>query len=75
MDTMLNIIQSNLEEKNIIFEPKDQQIRCLVHIIDLAAKKALEDLQASALANEADIMEETEKTEEDRKSIVYKISL
>jgi len=44
MDTMLNIIQSNLEEKNIIFEPKDQRVRCLAHIIDLAAKKALEDL-------------------------------
>ena len=78
MDTMLNIIQSNLEEKNIIFEPKDQRVRCLAHIIDLAAKKALEDLWASAPADEADIMEETEETEEtekDRKSIVYKVSL
>ena len=75
MDTMLNIIGSNLEEKNITFEPKDQQVRCLAHIIDLAAKKALEDLWASALADETDIMEETEETEEDLKSIVYKESL
>jgi hypothetical protein len=72
---MLNIIQSNLEEKNITFEPKDQRVRCLAHIIDLAAKKALEDLRASAPADEADIMEETEETEEDLKSIVYKVSL
>jgi hypothetical protein len=72
---MLNIIQSNLEEKNITFEPKDQWVRCLAHIIDLATKKALEDLRASAPADEADIMEETEETEEDLKSIVYKVSL
>ena len=67
-----------MEEKNIIFEPKDQRVRCLTHIIDLAAKKALENLQASAPADEADIMEETketEKTKEDCKSIVYKVSL
>jgi len=78
MDTMLNIIQSNLKEKNIIFELKDQRVRCLAHIIDLAAKKALEDLRASAPADETDIMKETketEETEEDRKSIVYKVSL
>ena len=75
MDTMLNIIQSNLEEKNIIFEPKDQWVWCLAHIIDLAAKKALKYLWASASADEADIMEETEETEEDCKSIVYKVSL
>ena len=78
MNTMLNIIQSNLKEKNIIFELKDQWVWCLTHIIDLAAKKALEDLWASALADEADIMKETKKTEEteeDRKSIVYKVSL
>ena len=78
MDTMLNIIQSNLKEKNIIFELKDQWIRCLTHIIDLAAKKALEDLRASAPADEADIMKETEETKEtkkDHKSIVYNVSL
>jgi hypothetical protein len=72
---MLNIIQSNLEEKNITFEPKDQRVQCLTHIIDLAAKKALEDLRASAPTDEADIMEKTEETEEDLKSIVYKVSL
>ena len=75
IDTMLNIIQFNLEKKNITFEPKDQWVRCLVHIIDLVVKKTLENLQASTSANEIDIIEETEETEEDLKSIVYKVSL
>lgn len=72
---MLDIIRSNLEEKNITFEPENQRVRCLAHIIDLAAKKALEDLRASGPGDEADIMEETVETEEDLKSIVYKVSL
>ena len=75
MDTMLNIIHVNLEEKNITFDPDNQRVRCLAHIIDLAAKKALEDLRASGPDDETDIMEDTEETEEDLKSIMYKVGL
>jgi hypothetical protein len=74
MDTMLKLIQYDLKEKNITFDPDNQRVRCLAHIIDLAAKKALNELQASGPDNEADIMEEDEETEEDLKSIVYKVS-
>ncbi len=78
MDTMLCVISDNLKEKNITFDPYNQRVRCLAHVIDLAAKKALKDLNASGPEAEKCILEEVDKVdeiEEDLKSVVYKVSL
>lgn len=72
---MLDVISDDLAEKNITFEPHNQRVRCLAHIIDLAAKKALKDLDASGPDTEADILEEVDEAEEDLKNVVYKVSL
>lgn len=40
MDTMLDKISSELILKNITFDPNNQRVRCLAHVINLAAKKS-----------------------------------
>ena len=75
MDTILDMISDDLTEKNITFEPHNQRVRCLAHIIDLAAKKALKDLDASGPDTEADVLEEVDEAEENLKNVVYKVSL
>lgn len=47
MNTMLDKISRSLNEKNITFNPKNQRVRCLAHIINLAAKQAIENLYVS----------------------------
>ena len=44
MDVMLNKISQALHNKNIQFYPKNQRVRCFAHIVNLAAKQALENL-------------------------------
>ena len=72
---MLDVISHDLAEKNITFDPQNQRVRCFAHIIDLAAKKVLNDLNASGPATEADVLNEVEETEEDLKNVIYKVSL
>ena len=47
MNTMLDKISRSLNEKNITFNSKNQRVRCLAHIINLAAKQAIENLYVS----------------------------
>ena len=64
MDVMLNKISSALYSKNISFYPKNQRVRCLAHIINLAAKKALENLD-----NDSEITNNNESFT----NIIYKV--
>ena len=64
MDVMLNKISSSLRSKNIRFYPQNQRVRCLAHIINLAAKKALENL---------DNDEEIENNNESFNNVIYKV--
>jgi hypothetical protein len=76
MDTMLSIISYSLNNQNIIFDPQHQHVRCLAHIINLAVKKALEDLSASGLDIDENILEEeTDENSEKLKNIIYKVIL
>jgi hypothetical protein len=70
MNTMLNKISANLHEKNIIFDPNSQRIRCLAHVINLAAKQAIENLYISR--PDDDDLNNTE--EEELLSIISKVS-
>jgi len=73
MNTMLDVISSKLEKTGVIFDPKNHRVRCLTHIIDLAAKKALNDVHASGPDSESDILEKEEDTEEDLRNAIYKV--
>lgn len=68
MDTMLNKLSKSLENQGVFFDPYNQRVRCLAHVINLAAKKALENLHAS------DFDDEEEDTESNLNNTVYKVS-
>ncbi len=70
MNTMLNKISNSLHEKNINFNPNNQRVRCLAHIINLAAKQAIENLYVSW--SDDDILDETNNNTE-LTSIIYKV--
>jgi len=70
MNTMLNKISNSLREKNINFNPNNQRVRCLAHIINLAAKQVIENLYVSW--SDDDILDETNNNTE-LTSIIYKV--
>lgn len=72
MNTMLNKISNSLHEKSINFNPNNQRVRCLAHIINLAAKQAIENLYAVSLLDNEDILDETNDNTE-LTSIIYKV--
>jgi hypothetical protein len=75
MDSMLSNISYNLNDLNISFETHNQHVRCLAHIINLAAKNALEGLNASGLDVDENIIDEREETNENLKNTIYKVIL
>jgi len=78
MNVMLNKLSILLFEKNINFDPSDQHVRCLAHIINLAAKKSLENLYEFNMDNFNEL-EENQDTEEaegvESLNIIYKVNL
>jgi hypothetical protein len=72
MDTMLNALSVKLEETGVTFDPYNDRVRCLAHIIDLSAKKALNDVRGSGPESESDVLEEDD-TEEDLRNGIYKV--
>ena len=48
-----------MHPEGIDFNPKDQWVRCLAHIINLAAQSALASLRAVVANSENDVLEET----------------
>ena len=78
MNVMLNKLSILLLEKNINFDPSDQHVRCLAHIINLAAKKSLENLYEFNMDNFNEL-EENQDTEEaegvESLNIIYKVNL
>jgi hypothetical protein len=72
MDSMLSNISYYLSEIGITFEPQNQHVRCLAHIINLAAKSALEGLNASGLDIDENIIDE-EDNGENLQNTIYKV--
>ena len=70
---MLNKISSELYSKNITFEPDNQRVRCLAHIINLAAKKAIENSNFVLYEDEMEFVE-IDDSEENLKSVIYKVN-
>lgn len=63
MNTMMNKISNSLQEKNINFNPNNQRVRCLAHVINLAVKQAIENLYVSR-SDDDDILDETDDSTE-----------
>ena len=70
MNTMLNKISNSLQENGITFNPNNQRVWCLAHIINLAAKQAIENLYISW--SDDNILDEANDNVE-LISIIYKV--
>ena len=70
MNTMLNKISNSLQENGITFNSNNQRVQCLAHIINLAAKQAIENLYISW--SDDDILDEANDNVE-LISIIYKV--
>lgn len=46
------------ENENFIFDSKNQRVRCLAHIINLAAQDALKALKGTGPENEEEVLED-----------------
>jgi hypothetical protein len=73
MDSMLSYISYHLSDIGITFDPQNQHVRCLAHIINLAAKSALEGLNASGLDIDENIIDEDEDNGEKLQNIIFKV--
>jgi len=75
MDVMLRKISAELFVQNITFEPNNQQVRCLAHVINLAAKKLIEGFcKIKSYENESEFVE-IEDTDDNLKNMIYKVNL
>ncbi|CAB4474626.1 unnamed protein product [Rhizophagus irregularis] len=73
MDVMLDKISQSLAKKSITFDPKNQRVRCFAHVINLAAKKLIDNLQVPLLYEDENSFEEAEDTEDNLKDTIYKL--
>ena len=72
---MLNKISNELCMQNITFDPDNQRVRCLAHVINLIAKKLIDSLYTSiSYENEYDFEEVTD-TENNLRNTIYKVNL
>jgi hypothetical protein len=70
---MLSNLSYYLSDIGITFDPQNQHVRCLAHIINLAAKSALEGLNASGLDIDENIIDEDEDNGENLQNAIYKV--
>lgn len=56
MDKMFDIFETLCENEEILFDAKNQRVRCLAHIINLAAQDILKSLKEEAPNNEIEIL-------------------
>lgn len=74
---MLKKLSILLLEKSINFDPNNQHVRCLAHIINLAAKKAVENLYEFNNLDDFDETDEEsqeiEKESDEPLNIIYKV--
>lgn len=69
---MLENVSRTLAIQNIRFHPEDHRVRCLAHVINLAAKKLIDSLYVSELYDE-NSFETTEDTANNLKNAIFKV--
>ena len=62
--TFLHNLSSELSIQNIEFDYLNQHVRCLAHVINLAAQQALNSLRAVSNTNEDEFLDENENNNE-----------
>ena len=73
--TFLRAIETAFLKENIEFSAENQHVRCLAHVINLAAQQILQTLNAGAnIELDSDNIQITEETGETA-GILYKVSL
>jgi hypothetical protein len=58
MNKMFSKFENICEYENIKFDAENQRVRCLAHIINLAAQNILKTLKEEAPENENEILQE-----------------
>ena len=56
------------------FDNKNQHIRCLAHVINLAAQQILITLKATAVSNENDLLNESNDQSGETGSLLHKVT-
>lgn len=56
MNTFFNHFKTMCNENNIIFDTENQRVRCLAHIINLAAQNALKSLKGTGPDSEEEVL-------------------
>jgi len=69
-DTLMNKLQVTCQSRKIEFTANNNHVRCLAHVINLAAQAALFKLKASYVKNENKILDQDNKISE----IISKVS-
>ena len=67
---MLDKISQSLEVQNITFEPENQRVRCLAHVINLAARKLIDCLVVQTYDDE-DACEAANDDDDNLKDAIY----
>lgn len=55
-DTFITMLQKTCENRSIAFTGYDNHVRCLAHVINLAAQAALSKLKVDYADNESEIL-------------------
>ena len=69
---MLDKISQSLEVQNITFEPENQRVRCLAHVINLASRKLIDCLVVQTYDDE-DACEAANDDDDNLKDAIYKV--
>ena len=72
MDKMFNIFETLYEYEEISFDAKNQRVRCLAHIINLAVQNILKSLKEEAPNNENEILE---KNTSNARGVISKVKI
>jgi len=62
-DTLMNELEKTCKDRNIEFTARNNHIRCLAHIINLAAQEALSTLKVRYVEHEDELLNNDEVSE------------
>ncbi|GBC36498.1 zinc finger BED domain-containing protein RICESLEEPER 2-like [Rhizophagus irregularis DAOM 181602=DAOM 197198] len=68
-NTFLEEVSNELAEKNIEFDNVNQHVRCLAHIINLAAQEALKSLKATVNTSEDELLNQHENIQNNNNQV------
>ena len=63
-DTLMNKLQVTCQSRKIKFTANNNYVRCLAHVINLAAQAALSKLKAGYVENENEILDQDNEISE-----------